>query len=234
MVVNEAAVRAMNMDSPIGKKFHFWDFDGIIIGVIKDFHFKSLHTPIEPMVMKLDINLQKIAIRIHADNTAATIGFIEKEIKKIVPNYTFQFEFLDQKLNRLYRAEQRMENITQAISFLAIFISCLGLLGLTAFTAEKKKKEIGIRKVLGTSVSGVVYLLSLKFIKWVLIATIIACPAAYLAAKAWRRHYAYCINIEVEIFILSSAIALLITLLTISYQSIKAAAANPVEALKYE
>jgi ABC-type antimicrobial peptide transport system permease subunit len=234
MVVNEAAVRAMNMDSPIGKKFHFWDFDGIIIGVIKDFHFKSLHNPIEPMVMKMGINPQKMAIRIKSDNTAATIKFIEKEIKKIVPNYTFEFEFLDQKLNRLYKAEQRMENITRAISFLAIFISCLGLLALTAFTAEKKKKEIGIRKVLGASVSGVVYLLSLKFIKWVLIASIIACPAAYLAAQAWLRNYAYRINIGIEIFILSGAIALLITLLTISYQSIKAATANPVEALKYE
>ncbi|KPK83666.1 MAG: hypothetical protein AMS27_12180 [Bacteroides sp. SM23_62_1] len=234
MVINEAAVRAMNMDSPIGKKFHFWDFDGTVIGVIKDFHFRSLHKQIEPMVMKMGINLQRIAIRIKSNNTATTIAFIEGEIKKIVPDYTFDYEFLDQKLSQLYRAEQRMKNITQAISFLAIFISCLGIFGMASFTAERRTKEIGIRKVQGASIPGIFVLLAWDFTKWVIVANIIAWPVAYYFINKWLQNFAYRTDINIWTFILSGLAALCIALSAISYQTIKAALANPVNSLRYE
>ena len=234
MVVNEAAVRAMNMDSPVGKKFHFWDFDGTIIGVIKDFHLRSLHKNIEPMVMKIGINLQKMAIRIKAEDMTATIEFLETEIKKIVPGYSFEFEFLEEKLGLLYKAEERMENIALAVSFLAIFISCLGLLGLAAFTAEQKTKEIGIRKVLGASIGNIVAMLSKEFIRWVVIANLIAWPVGFYFIGKWLMNFAYRIDISLWIYLVSGTLVLLIALLTVSYQSIKAAIANPVDSLRYE
>ncbi len=234
MVVNESAVRLMNMDSPIGKKFHFWDYDGKIIGVIKDFHLRSLHKNIEPLVMKVGINLQKLAIRIRADDMAATIRFIETEIRKIVPGYAFEFEFLSEKLRRLYKAEERMEDITLTISFLAIFISCLGLLGLAVFTAEQKTKEIGIRKVLGASIVSVTAMLSKEFVWWVVVAALIAWPAGLYLMNHWLGNFAYRIDIGLGIFVISGALVLFIALLTVSYQSIKAATANPVDSLRYE
>ena len=234
MVVNESAVRIMNMDSPIGKKFHFWDYDGKIIGVIKDFHLGSLHKNIEPMVMKVGINLQKMAIRIRADDMAATIKFIETEIRRIVPGYSFEFEFLSEKLRRLYKAEERMEDITLTISFLAIFISCLGLLGLAAFTAEQKTKEIGIRKVLGASIASITTMLSKEFVWWVVIAALIAWPVGFYLMNRWLGNFAYRIDIGFGIFVMSGALVLFIALLIVSYQSIKAATANPVDSLRYE
>ena len=234
MIVNEAAVKAMNMDSPIGKKFHFWDHDGTIIGVIKDFHFRSLHKSIEPMVMKIGINLQKIAIRIRAGDVAATIKFIETEIKKIVPGYVFEYEFLDEKLDRLYKAEERMENINLSVSFLAIFISCLGLSGLVAYTAEQKTKEIGIRKVLGASVGSIAMMLYKDFLRWIIAANLVAWPLAFYFANRWLRNFAYRINLDISIFALSSALVLLIAFLAVSYQSIRAATAQPVDSLRYE
>jgi putative ABC transport system permease protein len=233
-VVNEAAVRAMNMDSPVGKKFHFWDFDGTIIGVIKDFHFNSLHKKIEPLVLKYGLSFNFVLIRIQSGNMAATIDHINQETKKIIPNFTFEFEFLDDKLNNLYQAEMRMKNITKYISFLAVFISCLGLLGLAAFTAEQRTKEMGIRKVLGASTSGLVFLLTKEFFKWVLVANIISWPVAYFAAKKWLQNFAYRAPMGIEIFLLSGILVLLITFLTVSIQAIRAAQANPVNSLRYE
>jgi putative ABC transport system permease protein len=234
MVINEAAVRAMNMDSPVGKKFHFWDFDGTIIGVTKDFNMQSLHKQIEPMVMKLGINLQRMAIKIKPDNISETIGFIKNEIKKIVPDYNFRFEFLDQKLNRLYSDEQRMKNITLALSFLAIFISCLGIFGLALYTAEKRTKEIGIRKVFGASIPGIFLLLTREFVKWVIVANILAWPAAYYFMNKWLQNFAYRIDLSAGIFIFSGLAALFIALIAVSSQGVKAALTNPVNSLRYE
>jgi putative ABC transport system permease protein len=224
----------MNMDSPIGKKFHFWDYDGKIIGVIKDFHLRSLHKNIEPMVMKVGINLQKMAIRIRVDDMAATIKFIETEIRRIVPGYSFEFEFLSEKLRRLYKAEERMEDITLTISFLAIFISCLGLLGLAVFTAEQKTKEIGIRKVLGASIVSITTMLSKEFVWWVVIAALIAWPVGFYLMNRWLGNFAYRIDIGFGIFVMSGALVLFIALLTVGFQAIKAAVANPVDSLRYE
>ncbi|MBN1898154.1 MAG: ABC transporter permease [Spirochaetes bacterium] len=234
MVVNEAAVKAMNMDSPLGKKFHFWDYDGIIIGVIKNFHYRSLHKNIEPMVMKVGINLQRIALRIKGEDITSTLRFIETEIKKIVPNYPFELEFLDEKLNRLYKAEERMENITQAISFLALFISCLGLVGLAAYTAEQKTKEIGIRKVLGASTNNITLMLYKNYIHWIIAANLIAWPLGFYFVNRWLRNFAYKIDISIWIFLIPSALVFFIAFLTVSFQSIRAAKANPIDSLRYE
>jgi putative ABC transport system permease protein len=234
MIVNQAAIDAMNMDSPIGKKFHFWDFDGKIIGVIEDYHFRSLHDSIEPLVLKLGWSLNTISIKIRPENTAHSIEYIEKEMKKVIPGYTLNYEFLDERLNMLYDAEKRMENITKSISLLAIFLSCLGLLGLAVYTVEQKAKEIGIRKVLGASLPGILFILTREFAKWILAANIISWPIAYFAAKHWLENFAHRTSIGLWMFALSAIITLMIAVSTVSIQAIKAALENPVNSLRYE
>lgn len=234
MIVNQAAIRAMNMDSPIGKKFHFWDLDGRIIGIIKDYHFRSLHDPIEPLVLKLGLSLNTISIKIRSENIAGTIKTIETEIKKIVPGYTLEYEFLDERLNTLYQGEQRMEKITESISLLAIFLSCLGLLGLAVFTMERKAKEIGIRKVLGASILSILLLLTREFAKWVLTANMISWPVAYVVTKHWLGNFANRTSISVWMFVISGLIAFLIAFLTVSFQAVKATLTNPVNSLRCE
>ena len=234
MIVNQAAIRAMNMDSPIGKKFHFWDFDGKIIGVVNDFHFRSLHDPIEPLVLKLGLSLNTISIKIGSENVAETIKNIEKEMKTVIPGYTFEYEFLDERLNMLYQAEQRMENIAKNISFLAIFLSCLGLLGLAAYTVEQRTKEIGIRKVLGASTFGIFLLLTREFAKWVLVANILSWPVAYIATKLWLENFANRTAVGLWLFVLSGLITFMIAFLTVSFQAVKATLNNPVNSLRYE
>jgi putative ABC transport system permease protein len=234
MIVNQAAIRAMNMDSPVGKKFHFWDLDGRIIGVINDYHFRSLHDPIEPLVLKLGLSLNTLSIKIRSENIAGTIKTIETGIKKIVPDYTLEYEFLDERLNTLYQAEQRMEKIAKSISLLAIFLSCMGLLGLAVFTMERRAKEIGIRKVLGASMPSILMLLTREFAKWVLVANMVAWPAAYIAAKLWLENFANRTTVGLWMFALSGLITFLIAFLTVSFQAIKASLTNPVNSLRCE
>jgi ABC-type antimicrobial peptide transport system permease subunit len=233
-VINEAAAVAMGLESPLGKRVYWDDNKGKIIGVIKDFHFSSLHEEVEPLLMRMDWALDNICIRIRPDNISGTITFIKNTLKDLLPSYTFEYEFLDTRIENLYLAEQRMEKILIFSTIIAIFISCLGLLGLASFTAEQRTKEIGIRKVLGSTISGVVFLLSKEFIKWVLLANLIAWPVAYFAVHNWLQNFAFRTNIGWEIFLLSGGIALIISLLTVCYQSIKAAVANPVDSLRYE
>lgn len=234
MIVNQAAIKAMNMDSPIGKKFHFWDLDGRIIGVVKDYHFRSLHDPIEPLVLKLGLSLNTISIKIKSENVAATIKNIEKEMKEVIPGYTFGYEFLDERLDILYQTEQRMENIAKSISVLAIFLSCLGLLGLAAYTVEQRAKEIGIRKVLGASTFGILLLLTREFAKWVLVANMVSWPLAYIATTRWLEHFANRTNAGLSIFALAGVITFMIAFLTVSFQALKATMNNPVNSLRYE
>ena len=167
-------------------------------------------------------------------NLAEAISAVEETWKKLAPNQPFSYTFLDQDYARLYHREQQMSHVFQIFSGLAIVIACLGLFGLAAFTTQQRTKEIGIRKILGASVSGIVCLLSKDFLKLVLIANLIAWPIAYYAMNQWLQSFAYRINLSIGTFILSGLIALLIALLTVSYQAIKAARANPVEALRYE
>ncbi len=155
-------------------------------------------------------------------------------MKKFSPNYPFNYSFFDEVFDRAYHTEQRMVNIFSSFAILAILIACLGLFGLTAFAVEQRTKEIGIRKVVGASVPGIAILLSKQFTKWVLIANIMACPIAHYAMNKWLQNFAYRINIGWWTFLLAGAMALVIAILTVSYQAIRAATANPVEALRYE
>ena len=205
-----------------------------IIGVIKDFHFSSLHEEIEPLMMRIGWALDNICIRVQSDNIPGTLAFIEKTQIDLLTNDTFEYEFLDTRLGNRYAAEQRMEKILIFSTIFAIFISCFGLLGLASFTAEQRTKEIGIRKILGSSVAEIMLLLSKEFIKWVLLANLIAWPVAYLAVKNWLQNFASRTDIQLEIFLISGSLALVISLFTVCYQSIKAALANPVDSLRYE
>jgi hypothetical protein len=240
-IINEAALKAMDMKSPVGKRFsaptHAGMREGKIIGVVKDFHFRPLHDEIEPLVMF--INPEKfnyLCIRVKSDisDLSGTIKFMEGVWDKFAPNFPFEYSFLDETFNRIYRSEQKTGSIFGYLTFLAIFISCLGLFGLAAQMAELRTKEIGIRKVLGASVSGITLLLSKDFMKWVVVANVIAWPAAYFAMNKWLQNFAYRTRMGIEVFILAAALAFVIALVTVSFQSIRGAMADPVDSLRYE
>ncbi len=234
-VINEAAVRAMGMDAPVGKNLRIWDMKGKIIGVVKDYNFESLHNRIIPMAMKIIPSwYSNVCIKINSGNIPAALSFLENKFKKIYPEYPFEYSFLDDTIRMRYSTEQAIGKLISYFTYLAIFISCLGLFGLASFTAEQRKKEIGIRKVLGAQVSGLVLLLSREFIKWVLLANIVAWPAAWFFMNKWLQEFAYKIDPGISIFILSGITAILIALLTVSYQAVKAAYGNPADTLKYE
>jgi len=235
-LVNEAAVMVAEWESPIGRKFTHWSGEtGRIVGVIKDFHLHSLHRPIDPLYVFLDTRgFSNISIKIKSANIPATIDYVEGVMKKFSPSYPFSYSFFDEVFERAYFTEQRMGRVFGAFAILAIFIACLGLFGLTAFAAEQRTKEIGIRKVLGASDSKIFLLLSKEFVRWVLLANLIAWPIAYFAMNKWLQNFAYRIHIGIVAFLISGGTALLIAYLTVSYQSIKSARANPVDSLRYE
>jgi len=240
-IVNESAVKAMEIESPIGKQFSFEGRrglrEGTIIGVVKDFHFQSLRSEIEPFVMIVEPDrFNYLCLRIKADyaDLSQTLGFLENTWKKFAPAYPYEYTFLDQEFEGMYRSEQRTRKIFSYFTFLAIFISCLGLFGLASFTIERRTKEIGIRKVLGASVPGIVRLLSKEFIILVAISNLIACPLAYYGAKKWLQNFAYHIELSWLFFAVSGLLALFIAVMVVSFQSFKVAFMNPVESLRYE
>ena len=237
VIINETAMRAMGLENPVGKRLAYFDgeFNIEIIGIVKDYHFRSLHQRIEPQILILSTDATRLlCTRILATDIARTIKEVEQVWKTFAPAFSFEYNFLDESLDNLYRSEMRISKIFRYFTALAIFISCLGLFGLASFMAEQRTKEIGVRKVLGASVPGIVLLLSKEFGKWVLVANIIAWPIAWYAMSKWLQNFAYRTNITWTTFIISAGIALLIALLTVSYKSIKAALANPVESLRYE
>jgi putative ABC transport system permease protein len=208
-----------------------------VVGVVKDFHFQSLHQPVSPLVLRIlppGHSVPYVLVRVKPGDYTATIPFIENTWKKYSDNEAIDYSFLDQDVGRMYIADQRTSRIVTMFSILAIFVACLGLLGLAAFVTEQKTKEIGIRKVLGASVMEVVTLLSKEFIRWVLIANVIAWPLAYYIMNNWLKNFAYRIDMSFWIFLASGVLALLIALLTVSSHAIRAATANPVESLRYE
>jgi len=236
-VLNQAAIRAMGLESPIGKRAVINITGGYIIGVVKDFHFRSIHHAIEPMVFISEPAMfHNMVMRLasNALRTQDTIRYVETVWEKFAPDCPFTYSFLDDRLNSLYRGEQLTGKLFLWFSGLTIFIACIGILGLASFTAEQRTKEIGIRKVLGASVPGIVGMLLREFSKWVIISSIIAWPVAYFAMKKWLQNFAYRIDLGVWTFVLSGLAALAVALLTVSYQSIKAATANPVDSLRYE
>jgi len=241
VVVNEAAVKAFGVKNIVGKYIVFpgdvQTFTYEIIGVVKNFNFESLHQEIRPLVIRLyqEQNFGKfVSVRIASKNYPNTISFLENTWKKYAGNEAFEFSFLDNSLQQLYQADIRTSKIATIFSILAIFIACLGLLGLAAFITEQRTKEIGIRKALGASVPEIIILLSKEFVKWVLIANIIAWPAAYFIMNNWLKNFAYRTDINWLIFLLAGIMALIIALATVSTHAIKAATANPVKSLRYE
>ncbi len=204
------------------------------IGVVKDFHFQSLRQPIAPLVMSVLPNYHFIAVKARANNLPETIAALRQTVARFAPGAAFEMSFLDDNFAGLYQTEQEMSEVFGYISGLAIFIACLGLFGLASFSVERRTKEIGVRKVLGASVASIVGLLSKDFLKLVLIANLLSWPAAYFAMHKWLQNFAYRIDPNWWIFALAGGLALLIALLTVSTQAIKAALANPVEALRYE
>lgn len=235
-LINEAAVNAAEWESPVGRIFTPWNGrSGEIVGVMKDFHLHSLHSPIDPLYIYLSPKaFSKISLKINPNSIPASIDHIRNTMKKFSPNYPFEYSFFDEVFDRAYHTEQRMIQIFSSFSTLAIIIACLGLFGLAAFAAEQRKKEIGVRKVLGASVSGVVALLSKEMVQWVLIANLIAWPVAYFAMNRWLQDFAQRTELSWWIFVIAGAGAMFIALLTVSWQSYRAATVNPIDALKYE
>ena len=242
VIINESAVKLMGFKNPIGKSVYFGHpaFPENkrfvkIIGVVKDFHFLSLHSPMGPFIFKMyQPWLTNIFIKLNPGEVQKTLAGIKAVSKNIAPDYPFKFEFLNDTYNRLYLTENKLSDLFNAFAVLAIIISCLGLLGLVSYTTEQRTKEIGIRKVLGASVIEIILMLTKDFIKWVLIANVIAWPVAYYFMNQWLKDFVYRINISWWVFTLSGGIALLIALVTVSFQAIKAANTNPVKSLRYE
>jgi len=237
-VINEEAAKYMKMDNPVGQRLTFWGQEGQIIGVVKDFHQVSLHREILPQVFTINprhVNaLKYIFVKINAANIPETIAHIKGTAERLAPNYPFEYSFLEQGIGDLYLSEQRLGRILGYFALLAIFISCLGIFGLSAFTAEQRTKEIGIRKILGSSISGIFLLLSKEFSKWIFLANIIAWPLAWFAMNKWLQGFSYRTGLSVTIFILSGFLSMLMAALPVSYQAFKAALANPADSLRYE
>jgi len=242
-ILNETAVKKIgwpSADAAIGKTFQYGSRKGRIIGVVKDFNYESLHQPVTPIVMYIvPQNFNSISVKIRPDrpeDVAATLDFLKQKWQEFRPNFPFQYSFIDERYEELYRSEHRLGQIFGVFSLLAVFIACLGLFGLASYMAEQRTKEIGIRKVLGASMSNIVLLLSKEFTRLVIVATLAAWPIAYYAMNNWLQEFAYRINIndQTATFFLAAALAFGIALLTISMQSIKAALGNPIKALRYE
>jgi putative ABC transport system permease protein len=236
IVINETSQKAMGFDDPIGKRVTLGeDNEFHIIGVVKDFHYVSLRTEIEPLILLLDPERSSsIVVRIQSENTPQTLEFMGGVWEKFAGDYAYDYRFLDERLDALYRSEERVGRIINIFTVLSIFVSCLGLFGLASFMALRRTKEIGIRKVLGATVSGVVVLLTKEFSRWVLAANLIAWPLAYLAMNRWLEEFPYRAAIKPWIFLFAGLITLMVAILTISYQSIRAALSNPADSLRYE
>jgi putative ABC transport system permease protein len=240
-VINETAVQQLGWKTPqnaIGKDMSYGGVKGKVIGVVHDFHFESLHQKIIPLLFLLPApnqwNRGVISVKIDGNNISSAIGTVEDTWHKYLPNVPFDYTFLDEKFQKLYNSEQQQGSLFTIFSCLAIFIACLGLFGLSAFTISQRVKEIGVRKVLGASVSQIVVELSKGFLKLVLIAAVFALPVAGLLMHNWLLDFASRINLSWWVFLMAGIIALIIAFVTISFQSIKAAIANPVKSLRSE
>lgn len=231
VVVNQAAVRAMGLESPLGKEV----LGSTIVGVVKDFHFNSLHSEIKPLAIQHEPDmLRYLLVKIKPGDVSGSISSLTAKWAELVPGIPFDYQFLDENIDRMYRRDQRMGKIINSFTVLALFIACLGLFGMASFTAEQRTKEIGIRKVLGATVFEITFSLVREFSKWVLVANLIAWPLAYFTMNRMLEVYAYRISLDVWIFLSAGAAALILAVATVSYQSIRAALANPVETLRYE
>ena len=244
VVLNESAVKTLGIEGdPVGQNILTprgrQNEDAIlpIIGVVKDFHFQSLHNEIKPLILFHFQRGQRgryVAVKFKTENVRATVDKIEKSWLTYANDQAFEYMFFDEEYNKVYTSEFRTGEVFKAFSLIAILIACLGLFGLAAFMAEQRTKEIGIRKTMGASVPGLMILLCKEFTKWVLISNLIALPVAYFWMSGWLENFAYRIDLTVVAFIVSAFVSLFIAIFTVSYQAIKASLANPVDSLKYE
>lgn len=241
-VINETVARRMGIANPIGTNIYMnhpaWPESfrpARVIGVVRDFHARSLHTAIRPFVFRMYKPWHQYAfIKIDGLHTQEALARIEEAYKTYSPDIPFDYLFLDEAFNQQYTSERQLGELFNGFSLLSVVIACLGLFGLASYTTEQKTKEIGIRKVLGASIPGIVALTTREFLKWILVANLLAWPIAYFVMSKWLQDFAYRIDISVWTFLLAAALALIIALLTLSWQTIRAARANPVESLKYE
>ena len=235
-VINEKAARAMGMTAAnaVGKNLTLWGNKGIIIGVVKDFNYKPAHQPIEPLIMFLNKWGGTVVVRSQPGSLNATVNNLAKISRQLNPAYPFSYNFVDQDIARLYESEKRLGKLFNIFAILAVIISCMGLYGLSAFMAEQRVREIGVRKVLGASMFNIVYLLSYGFTKLIMVAILIAIPLSWYMVSKWLNGFAYHIEIGWVIFLIASVAALIIAWCTVSYESIRAALANPVTSLRTE
>jgi putative ABC transport system permease protein len=243
VIINQAGVRKLGWTEPLGKGIDFLqDIDSFktyrVIGVVKDYHFQSLHDEIQPMLLFYSLpyaqTFSRVSVRVSPEDIQSTIARLEDTWKAFDPQYPFEFEFVDDRYDTLYRTEERLGRLFGVFTGLAIVIGCLGLFGLTSFVAEQRTKEIGIRKVLGASAVGMTSMLVRDFIKWVGLAVLFAWPVGYLVMRDWLQNFAYRIGLGVGIFLTAAVLALAIAVLTVSYQSVRAALADPIRSLRYE
>jgi putative ABC transport system permease protein len=239
-ILNEAAIRNLRIasaDEAIGKRINYGNRDARIVGVVKDFNFESLHQDILPMIFFIPSDstfFNFISIKIDGARTPEALAHIQATWQKFLPEFPYEYSFLDEQYGQLYEAEQRQGRVFIAFALIAIVVACLGLFGLASFTVERRHKEIGIRKVLGASVAGITGLLAKDFLKLVLVAIVLASPIAYWMMGKWLDDFAYRIRIEWWMFVLAGFLALAIAFLTVSFQSVKAALMNPVKSLRSE
>ena len=238
LIVNEKVVDLLGYASAadaLGASFDQWGRKGQIVGVVANFHSSSLQDEIEPLSFVFDTQQSRLlTLKVASSDLSETLAFVEESWKRFLPNTHFEYYFLDEFFDRQYRAERRFSNLFLNFAVLAIFISCLGLLGLASYSTKQRRREIGIRKIVGASVPGIVNLLSKEFIKLVGIAFLIAVPIAWYGMHNWLQDFAYRIDIPVWIFAAAGILAIGIAILTVSFQAIKAAIANPVKSLRTE
>jgi hypothetical protein len=238
VIVNEAFVHGTGMKNPVGKwvKCHLWDDqERQIVGVVKNYHSSSLHSEIIPTVISCDpYNCRYLAVRIRPDNVQSTLTSIGSVLQKIDSTVPFEYEFLYEKYDVYYKRERYLGILTGAFSGLAILLACLGLLGLVAFLTEQRTKEIGIRKVLGASVLGIVRLISKEFLILIAVANVIAWPVGYYIMSRWLKNFAYRTDLGWYLFLLAGGLALAIALVTMCIPAMRAAFANPANALRHE
>jgi putative ABC transport system permease protein len=242
VMVNETLVKELGWEQPIGKRVQFKGQDGKtlesqVIGVVADFHIYSLQHKLQPLVLQMparDVDKDNLYVRVNTKDVPSVLAWIKDTYRQFDPAANPIFHFLSDNFNAQYQREQKQGTLLLSLTVLAISIACLGLFGLVTYTALQKSKEIGIRKVLGASVGGIVRLLSLDLVKLVFIAFVIATPVAWMAMRCWLRDFAYQVDIGLTVFLIAGAIAMTIALVTISVQAVRSALANPVKTLKVE
>ncbi|UOG73042.1 ABC transporter permease [Hymenobacter tibetensis] len=242
-IINETAVKELGFHTPeqaLGQTL-LWNIKpdsvkkGQVIGVVKDFHYKSLYDKVEPAVLHINPDdYWKVAVKLKADNISSSISGVKEVWNKFSPDYPIEYKFMDDNFTQMYQAEDKLKSLLWVFTAIAVFVGCLGLFGLATYAAERRKKEIGIRKVLGADTSTIVALLSKEFLKLVVVATVIAFPVAWLVMRKWLEDFAYRINIPLWVFLAAGVAAVLVAFLTISYQAIKAATTNPIQNLRAE